>query len=146
MADIIRVENLDRAQELHDQGRIAEAYAVLADAGDVYAANAYQITNDDHSGVFDFIVPNIWDYGAPGMRDQMFMQAAATHQQNYLNAIRSGMFTTSGGLTFYELPDTYEIELSYYNSLVDNDLPPEIAIDLLINTSFNGYVSWARSC
>jgi len=143
MADIIRVEYLNRAQELHDQGRIADAYRVLADAGDVYAANAWLITNDDHTGIFDFLVPNLWDYGAPGARETMFMQVAAVHQQNYLNYIRDGAFTAPGGLTFYELPDTFEIETSYYNALVNNGLPPELAIDLLINTGFGGYVDWA---
>lgn len=143
MADIIRVEYLNRAQELHNQGRIADAYRVLADAGDVYAANAWLITNDDHTGIFDFLVPNLWDYGAPGARATMFMQVAAVHQQNYLNYIRDGAFTAPGGLTFYELPDTFEIETSYYNALTKNGLPPELAIDLLINTGFGGYVDWA---
>jgi len=46
MADIINLSTLDTAQKLHDQGKIAESWAALGKAGDIYADKAWTITND----------------------------------------------------------------------------------------------------
>jgi hypothetical protein len=142
MADIVRSDVLAAAQALHDAGDIAGAYAVLGRAGDIYADKAWSITNDDNSGFFDAVVYLTWGLGAPGLADQKFNAVAASHQQNYLDLIAGQAFTVNG-ITYYQLPNSYQIEQSYYNALVANGVPPAAAIDLLLNYYTGGTVSWS---
>jgi len=115
---------LQKAFELHNQGRISEAYAVLARAGDEYAADAAEILGVEPS-FFKSVVESLWDaqVGAK-VRKEKWMPTARQHQKQYL----MGMQKNAG-----HLPKSNFIENSYKKSAIDNNLPETVAIDLILN-------------
>jgi hypothetical protein len=142
VADIIHKEIPEAAQALHDSGDVSGAYAVLGRAGDKYADKAWAITNDQRGSFFDAVVYLTWTVQAPELMEKKFNAVAAAHQQNYLDIIARQRLVVDGA-TFYQLPDSFQIEESYCNAIIDNDVPPFTATDLLLNYYTGGIISWS---
>lgn len=114
----------------------------LADLGDRYADNAAAIIgkDEDLNGLNLWMkrgVENLWDdtVGREA-RLEKFDRVALQHFEQYINLIDK-----DNG----RLPNTSEIEGSYYKAVTDNGISTSSAIDLVINrvlpNSVDGY--WA---
>ncbi|HEY9078809.1 hypothetical protein [Magnetovibrio sp.] len=115
---------LQKAYELHHQGRIAEAYAVLAREGDEYAADAAQILGSEPS-FFKSVVENYWDLAVGAkIRKDKWIPTARQHQKQYLDGMRENQA---------HLPKSNFIEESYKTAAELNELPETVSVDLVLN-------------
>ncbi|KZL23315.1 hypothetical protein [Pseudovibrio sp. WM33] len=130
MTQSIDQATIDSAIKLHSQKRYADAYKLLALAGDNYAAAAYRIL-DHENDIYTPTVQALWERVAPGSVAKDWYNVAAAHQLNYLNYL----LVNDG-----DLPSTLIIEESYKNALQDYGYPAHMAIDIVINTATQG--SW----
>ena len=121
--DVVR--KLSDAEQNHEL--IADVWKILADAGDVYAANAYAIIAERNApvSVFAQIVQAHWDRVAgPEARQSLFLVVGLQHVQQYVSLIDT---------TSYSLPNTEQIEASYRQAVIDNGLPALTAVDSMFS-------------
>ena len=115
-------EVLYRARELWMEGNNAEAWRYLAEHGDTYADDAYNVVGRPKTftgDLFGTLVEKHWDNTAgPGAYQEKFNIVAGEHLGNYLDILDSGY-----------LPTQSDIEQSYRDSVVNNGLPPQAAFD-----------------
>lgn len=124
MTQTIDLKIIQDAIDLNEEGKIEEAYMLLALQGDNYAAAAYGIVGDGNS-VYRSTVINLWENEVPGSVEQSWDEVAAQHQLQYLKAIQANQGV---------LIDTKAIEDSYVLALEANRLPKSLAIDVVMNT------------
>lgn len=125
--DATHQQYIDAAHDAREHlahGQVAEGWQDLATVGDAYAGAAAHVTGDS-TAYFQSLVQANWDRSAgPQAYTQHFQEVAETHLGNYLNHIEQ-----HGGM----LPDSSDIEASYLQAVTQHGLPPETAIDLVIN-------------
>ena len=113
------VDTVQEALALNLAGDVYGAYDKLAQFGDLYAIWAKQIVDPNGSAMARF-VKDIWESRDPGSVSEGWFTVALQHQRQYLEAALQN--PSADGMV--RLPDTYQIENSYYNALVDNNLSP----------------------
>lgn len=114
---------------------VADFWKTLADAGDVYAANAYAIIaeRDDPQSIYSQIVQTHWDRVAgPEKREALFLKVGLQHAQQYAALINSGAYA-DGNEVRYTLPNTQQIEASYRQAVMDKGLPALTAVDSMFS-------------
>lgn len=113
---------IQEARDHLSQGRVMEAWNVLAQAGDRYADNAVAVlgrNSDAADRVFELLVKSTWENTVgKDAYDSKFPAVARQHLSNYLDILQSG-----------RMPTTQDIITSYESAARGNDLPPEVAID-----------------
>ena len=113
---------IQEARDHLSQGRVMEAWNVLAQAGDRYADNAAAVlgrNSDAADRVFELLVKSTWENTVgKDAYDSKFPAVARQHLSNYLDILQSG-----------RMPTTQDIITSYESAARGNDLPPEVAID-----------------
>ena len=134
---------LDTLRLLHQQGRYADAWELLAEWGDTYADDAANVTGEssDFYGQFmNEMVRQHWgNIAGPTAYDQYFDQVALRHLNNYLMILEN---TPSW-------PDTSQIERSYRDSVEFFGLPAATAVDGVITQSVgtitSGEYDWPQA-
>jgi len=136
----------------------AGAWQLLASFGDVYAAQAYTVITQPTS-FYGIAVRDHW--ANTGADFSQFNTVALQHVRQYVDMIgkakgQSEQPQDSGSLTVGKgdqaaalssdgqllLPKTAPIEESYSVAVTAAGLPPQAAIDLVINKSFTAGVEW----
>jgi hypothetical protein len=135
MSKAIKKETYDEAVALAKSGDTIGAWSILASEGDNYAVNAAEIINENSASLSKQLVENIWISAGErsAYNDGTFEKVANLHLNNYLET----MFEKNqqGNLEFTGiLPNTKQIENSYKTALKENNVSPNAAIDLVINT------------
>jgi hypothetical protein len=127
---------LQMAEQAADDGNVADAWSILASAGDLYAVGAHDIIAqiDNPVSVFTKITQVQWDRVAPGARQTLFMEVGQQHAMQYLEITRGNEAGfDENGEQLYLLPTTEDIEGSYRSALLDHELPPLTAVDSMFS-------------
>ena len=141
MALVIDPDVWNTANGFINVGNVEMAWKTLADAGDSYAARAYDIIAQPDS-LFARLVQVQWaENASPEQIEQNFDLVALQHVSQYLADIEdSGEF---------RLPNTEQIEQSYSTALADHNLSQLCAVDAMFSkldyhVNF-GDISWATA-
>lgn len=108
MSTTISTETVAAARNLWAQGRVSEAWRLLAAAGDRYADNAAAITGDARDSAdrfFQDMVRNHWENTVGSdVYQQKFDEAAWRHLDNYLTHLEDtgALPTTQDIINSYE--------------------------------------------
>lgn len=142
MALGITTEQRQLLQSYIDNNNYQGGWKYLAEIGDNYADNAYAVTTgcsvsasflgQQYDQLMQYVVRSYWDTVAgPEAYNQKFDDVALQHFQQYVSIIN---FNNG------ELPDSQQIEKSYRDAVVLNDLPPNIAIDAAITRAVGDFL------
>jgi len=122
--EIISEKTLEQAKALLEEGRVSESWATLGAAGDEYAVGAAEVTSKEPS-LLQSVTKAHWDNVVGNkVRQEKRAPTAKQHLGQYIDEVER---------VPSQLPDSRFIENSYRKSVVDNGLPPEVAIDLTYN-------------
>jgi hypothetical protein len=127
----ITANQLAQVQALHSQGKVGEAWQLLSSFGDNYATAAFDVVAQPLS-FYGQTVRNTWS--AVGADFSKFGDVAADHQKQYL-----ALITSEDG---YALPNTTQIEISYFEALRRNEVTPYAAIDFNITLNTPSALDW----
>ena len=139
MSTTINKATLDQAQSLLEQGKIHEAWQTLGNAGDNYALNAAKITDKNNDSFSKTLVKETWE-NTVGLAkyNEKFDAVAKKHLENYIESIKNINGKEVEGLDLFVLPSTNDIEISYGDALVKNEISTKAAIDGIVNTVVSG--------
>ena len=133
----INIDAINQAQAFAKDGKVFEAWSVLGEAGDNYAANAANIIKPDSNSFTQALVKKTWEESVGiDAYNENFDAVAQSHVDGYLDVLNEGIIDDA----FAPLPDTVQIEESYKNALNNNGLPTDVSVDALINTL--GLMHW----
>jgi|GEM_PF-4453954 len=121
---IFTVDQIQQLIEMNESGDLVGAYGQMAEWGDSYADNAYQIFSNPDS-IWSMIVSYSWQHVGADLSS--FQDVAKSFQRNYIDAIA---FNNGS------LPTTQQIEQAYYDSLNENNIDPNAAIDSTLPASW----------
>jgi len=136
----LTAEQIGQVQALVDARNYGGAWAQLAQFGDAYADNAYDVVGRPDTPAGDFygeLVEQHWNNTAgEGAYEQYFDQVTELHLNNYIDQLNK-----TG-----EWPSTQFIESSYRNSVEFFGMPATTAFDAIFTQSIGdatqGYYDW----
>ena len=118
MSTSITQQDYQKAIDLRNTGNVAGAWAVLANAGDLYAGASYNVVADPNS-FYGRVVRAEWQ--ATGADLSKFNDVALQHLNQYLYIV--------GQSPNFTLPTTEQIERSYRTAVTDHGFSPLTAVD-----------------
>ena len=103
----ININAIREAKALAKDGKVFEAWTVLGEAGDNYAANAANIIKPDSDSFTQALVEKTWEVtvGVDAYNEK-FDEVAKAHVEGYLKVLTKGIINEE----FSPLPNTDQIE------------------------------------
>jgi hypothetical protein len=133
----LTAEQLAQVEQSFAEGDVAKTWELLTSFHDSYAAIAAPAIKDPTS-LYGQVLRNSWHVVKADFNK--IHSTAREHQQNYINIIKRNYANTGSA----SLPNTTQIEQSYYRALVHEGVPPYAAVNLLLSkiSSVTGSKSW----